>query len=552
MEVLMSVKPTKQVKSTKPARASGRSLADFYDYTHSDDQPLYPAERKLLEACRQGEPYFISEQRPEVATDENTIRGSFLRFLALGGDDENPVHEAGILLSGAYIQGEVDLDSAHLVGDLTIRNSVFEEEIVLIGTHVKTLLFEGSYAKQGILADGISASGSIFLRDQFKSDGEVRFLGAQINGDLTCKGSSFSNRSEDGKGIALACDRMEVRGNVSLGDGFKAEGQVRLPGAKIGGQLNCEKGSFLNKEGNAFLCEGMKLSQAILFREIIEFEGNFNINFASCSTLVDDKASWDKVSKTYLAGFSFERHSHYKPWSPADFINWLEKDDSSGVEGFHPQPWRHLVGVLRRAERHEDANQIAIHLQEKLRKKRDNNDPLKPLLWIWGSIAGFGYRPMRLLGVAAYVWLACAIFYDAAREYGVFSPTNPIVFEHKKYDDCRPQNGTPWAKEADGFKGNWALCSTSPNEYTTFHPLLYSLDLILPLVDLQQDKDWAPMPVLPKSWLEPGGNPKESDYSIWGMVTRWVMWLEIIFGWVVSLLFVAIVSGLVRNVEKEE
>ena len=79
---------------------------------------------------------------------------------------------------------------------------------------------------------------------------------------------------------------------------------------------------------------------------------------------------------------------------------------------------------------------------------------------------------------------------------------------------------------------------------TGFNPLAYSLDVILPLVDLQQEKDWAPMIPTPKAvWWE------ELRGTGWKHRARLVLWAETLFGWLASLLLVAIVSGLTKRRE---
>jgi hypothetical protein len=75
-----------------------------------------------------------------------------------------------------------------------------------------------------------------------------------------------------------------------------------------------------------------------------------------------------------------------------------------------------------------------------------------------------------------------------------------------------------------------------PAEYTTFQPLVYSLDLILPLVNLQQDEDWGPIVEDP-----PGHNLP------YGVFLRWLMWFEILFGWMASLVLVAVLGRLVEK-----
>ena len=80
---------------------------------------------------------------------------------------------------------------------------------------------------------------------------------------------------------------------------------------------------------------------------------------------------------------------------------------------------------------------------------------------------------------------------------------------------------------------NWVLNENLDGEYTTFNPFMYSLDVILPIVDLQVEKDWGQYVSLNNGTL--------NDF------TRWLMWFEILFGWIYSLILVAILSGLAKN-----
>jgi hypothetical protein len=75
-----------------------------------------------------------------------------------------------------------------------------------------------------------------------------------------------------------------------------------------------------------------------------------------------------------------------------------------------------------------------------------------------------------------------------------------------------------------------------PAEYATLQPLLCSLDLILPLVDLQPERDWVPIVE-----AAPGQNMP------YGVFLCWLMWFEILFGWVASLVLVAVLGRLVEK-----
>ncbi len=78
-------------------------------------------------------------------------------------------------------------------------------------------------------------------------------------------------------------------------------------------------------------------------------------------------------------------------------------------------------------------------------------------------------------------------------------------------------------------------------EYPKFNPWVYSFNVLLPVVDLYQEKSWAPM-------------QKEVQVTILGNgialpegATNAVVVAEIVFGWVASLLLVATFSGLVKT-----
>src|SRR5262245_57054998 len=81
----------------------GRSREDF--------GPLRPAELGLADAVRLGQWYGASELdwhdeddlKKLREDDAFHVRASFLRFLALGGDADTPVHEKGVRLYGAFI-----------------------------------------------------------------------------------------------------------------------------------------------------------------------------------------------------------------------------------------------------------------------------------------------------------------------------------------------------------------------------------------------------------------------------------------------------------------
>ncbi len=593
----------------KPLRPAGRTLAEF--------QPLKPGETKLLEACRTGDIAMLDKKRPEQATESNTVRAGFVRFLALGGDESAPIHEHGVHLQGAWIEDALNLQGAGVPSDLYLINCTFSFPLQLISAHIRgSLLLSGSQIP-GLNADRLVCDGSVFLHKGFSATGMVRLLGAQIGGDLACVGAKldgkdgdalladgavvkgnvflnegFSATGEvrllgaqigatldcsgaklDGKdGDALSADRAVIKGSVFLNKGFSATGKVRLLGAQIGCNLVCDGAQLDGKDGDALFADGMVVTGSFFFRKLEQPVHRVSLSHAQVGQLIDDMHSWGE--RLILDGFVYGSIAGGAPTDAVTRLKWLDKqfEQHRGTNrnnaDFRPQPWRQLQKVLREMGHVEDARQVAIALEHRLHRAGliGQTPPHwgTPRAWLYRQTArifhksfwlliGYGYRPLRLAGWMLSVWLLCAVFYWYAAIQGVFAPSNPLVFQNSAYVACVPDSSeakAELAKPTDAKPapvqgaGNWYLCEKLREEYTGFSPLAYSLDVILPLVDLHQEHDWSTLIPTPQaSWY--------AEFADWDLkrVTRFLIWFEILFGWVASLLLVAVFSGLTKRGE---
>ncbi|MBI5436045.1 MAG: membrane-associated oxidoreductase [Nitrosomonadales bacterium] len=288
--------------------------------------------------------------------------------------------------------------------------------------------------------------------------------------------------------------------------------------------------------------------------------------------LADDAGSWGKW--LHLDGFTYDSIASGAPTDAVTRLAWLDKQyqPHSGLNGngadFKPQPWRQLAKVLREMGHAENARQVAIAFEHRLRKANLIGQMPKHWgklnswfyrnisrggHWLFWVFTGYGYRPLRLLAWIFGVWMFCGMLYWYVALAGVFAPSNPLVFQNLAYDVCKPGHVTPaqQGKAASAAPptiqgaGNWYLCEKLPEEYSGFSPLAYSLDVILPLVDLQQETSWSPLIQTPKNvWYQ--------ELAAFDLkhLTRLVLWFEILFGWVSSLLLVAVVSGLTKRREE--
>ena len=544
----------------------------------------------LVNACKRGEPWEPAgwdRKRPTKATKANTIRADVVRFLLLGGDTGHPVHEEGVMLYGAWITGELNLHQARCAVRLDARNCYFVEKPVLMAAHLPQLVLSGSRVP-GLAADRLTTTGTVFLEDEFEAEGEVRLLGAEIGGNLECSGGSFKMPlgdalSADGikvtgdvnlrggfaaeggvrllgaeiggsllcsggsfkmpSGDALSADRIKVTGSVNLRGGFAAEGKVRLLGAEIGGNLDCSDSSFEVASGNALSANNLRLT-GTLFLDDASISGGINLATARIGTLADgDLTMWQRGDHL-LDGFRYDRIIGV---TDADRrIAWLRQQRGTHLTSeFKPQPWEQLIKVLRDMGHPYDAGEVAIAKQEQLRAAGKIQGPVRQALHgLYGAFTGYGYRPLRLIYSAGVIWFVASLLYAHAAAIGIMAPSNAEIIAHRQlHTDL---HGVVADSGACGVRGEvqpanfWPQCPSLPSEYTTFYSFAYSLDLILPLVDLQQERDWAPA----VSYTDARGTVRN---SVAGQLIRAVLWFEILFGWTASLVLVAVLTRLVEK-----
>jgi hypothetical protein len=200
-------------------RAFGRSLSDF--------PKLNDAEKELVEAAGEGRFAVFGDKIPETGEEKKTrtIRAGLVRFLALGGDDSTPVHEQGVQIRGAVVDGGLNFEACTLGGDLLLLDCELTGALGLYGAKTGSINLGGSCCHD-INADRAEISGGLFLRNKFVAKGVVRLLGAKIAGVFDCSDARFEGRDDDGE--SLICDGALVEGGIFFLQGFAATGTVRM------------------------------------------------------------------------------------------------------------------------------------------------------------------------------------------------------------------------------------------------------------------------------------------------------------------------------------
>ena len=189
--------------------------------------------------------------------DERTVRAAVLRYLLIA--EQWPVDEKGVRLRGVRISGLLDLEAAALRCPLLLDCCYLDADApaCLDYATASRLTLTGCQLA-GLTGEMLTARALNLSRSTLSAS--LRLPGADITGQLGCRGAQLTGTDSDGS--ALVADRMKVGGGVFLDGGFTAAGTVRLPGADITGQLGC-RGAQLkgtDSHGNALVADGLKVS----------------------------------------------------------------------------------------------------------------------------------------------------------------------------------------------------------------------------------------------------------------------------------------------------
>ncbi len=515
-----------------------------------------PAEQKLIDAAARGEiaDYRVGDEEADDPAnganwgDERTLRAEIIYALCVGTEPEWKAHAKGVWVWGARIVDNLDFDAATLHVPLGLIYCHIDERITLRDARTRSLAFQGSHCK-GISADRLAVEGSVFLRDGFHAKGEVRLVNADIGGNLDCVGARFENpegyalnaaglvnkgyvylrdgfsatgkvmllgadiggnlecvgaRFENPKGKALIADLLVTNGNVILGEGFHAKGEVRLVNADIGGNLECNGARFENPDGIALIAENMRVSGALLCHDLVKQpEGSVNFGHARVEQLFDDEGSWPGPGNLVLDGFVYGAIAGSAPRTAAERLRWLQLQPNEPV--VRRQPYEQLVRVLRQMGYEQDASEIAIAKQEAIRKSDESGWLRSFWMGFLGITIGYGHKPWRALLFMAFFMVFGAVVFDDAHRHKIMVPSQVQVSDPTPYQMCA-------------------------KSYPCLQPFVYSVDTFLPIVDLHQEKYWRP-----------------DENTIDGRLHRVYLWLHIMFGWLLSTVLVAGLTGLVKK-----
>lgn len=141
-------------------------------------------------------------------------------------------------------------------------------------------------------------------------------------------------------------------------------------------------------------------------------------------------------------------------------------------------------------------------------------------MWFFRWMFGYGHRPGRALWWALGIVIATAFLFNTIYTHHQMAPASGVVLTSDAWIAAVEAGDTPL--------DTWENSATSV-DYPTFQPILYALDLFIPLDALGQESAWAPSPE--RGWL--------------GKVGFWVAPGIQLLGWIMTAVAAAALTGII-------
>ncbi|WP_156945913.1 hypothetical protein [Roseicyclus elongatus] len=369
----------------------------------------------------------------------------------------------------------------------------------------------------------------------------MNFRGAEIGGQLASVGGTF----EATEGLALTCNAARIGADVFLKGGFRATAEVDFARADVVGALVVTGAEI----GDGIGLEAARIGHGFFWKNVTGARRKIDLTEARVGSLRDDRASWEGVDTLILHGFRYDRIDG--SMSVTERIAWLgraqeglaKRQETQVGPAFDPQPHVQLATILRAQGDRTGAALVLVDREKRQRRAmrewrwKQNDSPREILRWamtlvgrpvdfLFWLLAGYGHRPARALGVSIVLVLLASGLAHFTYEAGQFAPNSDIVLTSADW------LGAVAAHEAGDARMPvqiWQEGSATAQDYETFQPLLYGLDLFIPLDALGQEEAWRPS-------TERGVLGKAAFYSRWFFQGA---------GWIITALAAAVLTGLV-------
>lgn len=327
--------------------------------------------------------------------------------------------------------GQDDSTSANLRGTCDFTNA-------RIGTSLSLCRATVTARGVALLVKGASIGSKLDLSDAVFEAEDAGHLAWALDGEDADVGADLCIGGRDqptdlGGGCRLIGARIaqdaEFRGLA-----FSSDSVVDLTRCSIGGQLS--------------------------WRDIESAPAELILNSATVKELDDESGSWPSDGGLDLHGFTFEQFSaEARKVDVTERLGWLALQ-----ERFSADPYERLAGLYRAQSNDQAARTVMLGLHRQQILKRGSIRERLPR-WVWFGLTGYGYRLTGIV-VAALLVLTTSIgsaYWARADQLVIPSEVGSIA----QVGECTPG-------------------------YPCFDPVVYGVDVVVPVLELHQSRFWSP------------------------------------------------------------
>jgi hypothetical protein len=547
----------------------------------------------------------------EVRLDGSKIQGN----LDCTGATLSNKNGSSLSADAAEVTGSVYLRAGDLpftsVGVVNFEVAKIEGDLDCSGGHFTATAFskdEPPQAEQdvyAIIAHNLKVGADIKFKSKFVAKGVVALLNAQIGGDVRCDEGHFEFPGE----VALWADGIIVSATMYL-DSAETDGILRFSQAALKLGLSAEKVVFnpsqryrgwfkdasqfdLGEKACGIYAPDAAIGGVFSWREIRKIsqagaEGNpcwLHLSGAKIDVMRDDPGSWNELDRFDITDCNYERLSDEKSSEATDWRlqqldreyailngsplqNWtlgwrafwgallmqaikllqlsnldlaayvageLERHRAKQIEEagrrFKPQPYLQLARTLSAAGHQNSAKKVLTHLERNRTRYSGYWAPRQLWQWILDATLQYGYSPFRPVLILTAWAVVCSLLFQIA-----FDSEHIVSIRERQF--VFGVQGAPIPKSAQ----------------VRFNPVIYAIDTLVPIVDLNQKKNWIVDPLSSHSHEQPNPRASWSD-SVRGILdslphlTGGLIVFNTFFGWLMTTLFAAGVTGLLRAKE---
>lgn len=477
------------------------------------------------------------------------------------------------------------------IGTLRLDGAKIQGDLDCTGAHFTARAFHGAPADAddedvyALTADDLTVGANVmFVSDfdppapgSFIAKGVVSIINARVGGDFDCKGAVFELAGEE----ALWADGITVSAETCF-NGVKTDGILRFLQASLKQGLSVKNATFnpthicrdwfgadtlIRSELDGTACgiyaRSATIGGTFTWEEVTKTAGRKRNPFwlylqgAKADEFEDDEESWVALDRFGITDFIPGRipnlTNHWGRLAQIDreyaILNedfdsnralglrilwralqpWRDRaaDVAYAAARFRPQPYIQLARTLRAAGYDTAAKDVLVHLERNRTRYSDFGAGLQLWRWLLDATIHYGYSPFKPV-IILLVWAAvCSAFFQTA-------------FDNGRIISIKELQAT-----ASGQGG-----SSAKGQSIGFNPLIYALDTLVPIVDLNQKKNWIVNPL-----SRDQESPQRASWAIapWRVVdflpqgTGWLIVFNTFFGWLMTTLFVAGIGGLLRT-----